>query len=95
MTFGVIFTHSKQILVPALVPETNCLTMAASVNWNLLVKVNGWQVLKCASGQCFRICLHVGMQFLSIACAIYLSHFEEKVSFQVKITLKTGGGGVG
>ena len=45
----------------------------------------------CASGQCFRICLHVGMQFLSIACAIYLSHFEEKVSFQVKITLNTGG----
>ena len=35
--------------------------------------------------------MHVGMQFLSIACAIYLSHFEEKVSFQVKITLKTGG----
>ena len=38
-----------------------------------------------------RICLHVGMQLLSIACAIYLSHFEEKVPFQVKITLKTGG----
>ena len=31
------------------------------------------------------------MQFLSITCAIYLLHFEEKVSFQVKITLKTGG----
>ena len=35
------------------------------------------------------------MQFLSIARVIYLSHFEEKVSFQVKITLKTGGGGGG
>ena len=35
---------------------------------------------------CMWIC-----SFLSIACAIYLSHFEEKVSLQVKITLKTGG----
>ena len=36
------------------------------------------------------VCMWV-CSFFSIACAIYLSHFEEKVSFQVQITLKTGG----
>ena len=36
---------------------------------------------------CMRVC-----SFLSIACAIYLSHFVEKVSFLVKITLNRGGG---
>ena len=38
--------------------------------------------------------MHVGLQFLSVVCVIYLSLFEEYVSFQLKITQKNWGCGV-
>ena len=44
------------------------------------VKTQRLKVFKCASKQCIRAYLHMGLQILSIACVCFLTDFDEKAS---------------
>ena len=84
-------TDVNKYCFPLSCKKTNHSKMVASVSWDLLQNVNVDRCSNDASGQCSRICLHVGLQLLSIACVIYLSHFEEKSVFFGKNYTKTRG----